>query len=96
MKDVCIPISNFEEDQIAEVILKVGGKKISYNFRIESFPWMVDDTLSKFEDEVSESLLKIYKLKEAIQKYDKDWELIQIYTPNENAKNIQVLYRKKS
>ena len=58
MKDICIPIPQFQEDQIAEVVLKVGGKRISYNFRVESFPWMVDDKLSKFEDEVSESLLK--------------------------------------
>lgn len=95
MRDISIPLQNFEEDQIAEVTLKIGGKSFNYNFRVESFPWVLDDKLSKHNDEISESLLKIYKLKEAIENYDKDWELIQIYTPNENAKNIQVLYRKR-
>lgn len=97
MRDICIPVRNFEDDEIAEVTLTVGGKKIKYNFRVESFPWIADEKFSEGDDEeISESLLKIFKLKDSIKKYDKDWELIQIYTPNENAKSIQVLYRKRT
>jgi len=97
MRDICIPVQNFQDDEIAEVTLTVGGREINYNFRVESFPWIADDKFPATDDaEISESLLKIFKLKEAIRTYDKDWELIQIYTPNENAKSIQVLYRKRT
>ena len=63
---------------------------------MESFPWEVEDELSIADDDVSASLARIYRLKRAIEGYDKDWELIQIYTPLENARYIQVLYRKRN
>jgi len=55
----------------------------------------VQDELSIADDDVSASLARIYRLKRSIESYDKDWELIQIFTPSENAQHIQVLYRKK-
>jgi hypothetical protein len=63
---------------------------------VESFPWEVDDELSVSNDDVSASLARIYRLKRAIEGYDKDWELIQIFTPNDDARYIQVLYRKRN
>jgi hypothetical protein len=95
MKDLCLPIPDFSEDEIADIELRVGGRKIQYSFRVESFPWEVEDELSINEDDISASLARIYRLKRSIQSYDKDWELIQIYTPSENAQHIQVLYRRK-
>jgi hypothetical protein len=96
MKDLCVPIPHFGEDEIADIDLRVGDQKISYSFRVESFPWEVEDELSVTDDDVSASLARIYRLKRAIEGYDRDWELIQIYTPNENARYIQVLYRKRN
>ena len=96
MKDLCVPIPNFGEDEIADIELRVGDKKISYSFRVESFPWEVDDELSVTNDDVSASLARIYRLKRSIEGYDKDWELIQIFTPNDNALHIQVLYRRRN
>lgn len=96
MKDLCVPIPHFGEDEIADIDLRVGDQKISYSFRVESFPWEVEDELSIADDDVSASLARIYRLKRAIEGYDKDWELIQIYTPLENARYIQVLYRKRN
>jgi hypothetical protein len=96
MKDLCVPIPHFGEDEIADIDLRVGDQKISYSFRVESFPWEVEDELSVANDDVSASLARIYRLKRAIEGYDRDWELIQIYTPNENARYIQVLYRKRN
>ncbi len=96
MKDLCVPIPNFGEDEIADIELRVGDKSISYSFRVESFPWEVDDELSVTNDDVSASLARIYRLKRSIEGYDKDWELIQIFTPNDNARHIQVLYRKRN
>ena len=80
----------------AELHLKVGDRKISYDFRVESFPWDVVDELNNDSDDIARSLARISRLKKAIQDYDKSWELIQIFTPAENSKYIQVLYRKKT
>ena len=96
MKDLCVPIPNFGEDEIADIELRVGDRKISYSFRVESFAWQVEDELSVENDDVSASLARIYRLKRAIEGYDKNWELIQIFTPNENATHIQVLYRRRN
>lgn len=91
MKDLCIPVPNFAPEQIAELELTIGGKKIKYHFRVESFPWNVNETKNGQLD----SFEKIQRLREAIDNYDDDWELIQIYTPPENAEYIQILFRKR-
>lgn len=81
---------------MADIELRVGGKEIRYSFRVESFPWEVEDELSVADDDISTSLARIYRLKRSIESYDSDWELIQIFTPSENASHIQVLYRKRT
>ncbi len=96
LRDLCIPIPGFGEDEIAELTLKVGDRKFTYDFRVESFPWDVDDELNGESDEISRSLARISRLKFAIENYDKTWELIQIFTPAKSSRYIQVLYRKKT
>lgn len=93
MKDVTIPLPNFLEEQIAEVEVKINGKKRKFNFRIESFPWESDPLYE--HDPNSQITAKIERLKQNIENYDKSWELIQIFAPAENAKRIQVLFRQK-
>jgi hypothetical protein len=96
MRELSVPIPHFHDYQVAEVDLKVNGNKITYNFRVESFPWDVEDELSDIDsDQVSKSLARITRLRNSINNYDKQWELIQIFTPDENSKHIQVLYRKR-
>jgi len=95
MKDLCVPIPNFGDEEFAELELKIGKKKIKYSFRVVSFPWDVEDGLLVSGDELEISLARIYRLKKEIEGYDKNWELIQIFNPSENADHIQVLYRKK-
>ena len=93
MKDICIPIPHFEENQIAEVDVTVNGKKQHYNFRVESFPWTL-----KSEEESGDSLdvsEKILTLRNMIESYDKNWELIQIFTPKSDAHYIQILFRQR-
>ncbi len=93
MKDLTIPLGNFLEEQIAEVEVKINGKKRRYNFRIESFPWEIEEELKNAaEDEIE---LKIDRLRKNIENYDKSWELVQIFSPSENAKHVQVLFRQK-
>src|SRR4030042_4653797 len=96
MKGLCVPIPNLGEQEIADIELKVGQERMQYSFRVESFPWDVEDDLTIDEDEISRSLARIHRLKKAIESYNPEWELIQIYNPNENARFIQVLYRKRS
>ena len=95
MRELCVPIPHFGEEQSAEILLKVGEKQMSYNFRVVSFPWDVKDEFSNDDDEITRSLARITRLKSSIKNYNRDWELIQIFTPLEDAKNIQVLYRKR-
>jgi hypothetical protein len=95
MKDLCVPIPGFGDSQHAELTLKVGEKQQTINYRVESFPWDSEHDHFPEDDNVSVSLARIERLKKAIKNYDLDWELIQIFTPSENAKSIQVLYRKK-
>lgn len=95
MKEICIPIPYLKDNDVAEVEVVVAGKKIKYDFRVESFPWEVENEFSSLADPLERSLARIYKLKNAIEGYSKEWELIQIFNPNENADHIHVLYRKK-
>jgi hypothetical protein len=95
MKEICIPIPNLKDQEIAEVEVSLAGQKIRYHFRVESFPWEENNEFSILKDPLEKSLARIYKLKSVIEQYDKDWELIQIFNPDEHADHIHVLYRKK-
>ncbi|MFA8433645.1 MAG: hypothetical protein ACEPOZ_03925 [Marinifilaceae bacterium] len=94
MRELSVPIPIPDNNKVAEVEVKLADGTLSYQYRMESFDW---DVANEFDesDPLSEKLLKIHKLKTAIQNYSKDWELIQIYTPHENSKTIQVLFRKR-
>ena len=83
------------DNEVARVEVWIAGRKIKYDFRVESFPWEVDDEFSGLSDPLERSLARIYRLKGAIEGYDKDWELIQIFNPDEHSDHIHVLYRKK-
>ncbi|MCB0746600.1 MAG: hypothetical protein H6610_10995 [Ignavibacteriales bacterium] len=92
MKDITIPLPEFLEEQIAEVEVKINGKKRQYNFRMESFSWDVSTSGVENKDIIS---TKIENLRSQLENYSKNWELIQIFTPREGSKNIQVLFRQK-
>ncbi|HUI29626.1 MAG TPA: hypothetical protein VLX91_05380 [Candidatus Acidoferrales bacterium] len=77
MKEVSIPLPDFVDKQIAEIEVKINGKKRQYNFRVEAFRWEPDDN----EWTVDE---KIKLLQSELANYDKSWELIQIFKPKEN------------
>ena len=89
MKDVNIPLPGFLEQQIAEIEVKINGKKRQYNFRVESFRWEPEGETWGIEK-------RIEHLKELIDGYNRSWELIQIFKPKENSKYIQVLFRQKN
>lgn len=96
MKEIALPLPYFRDDQIAEVELSISRSRLHYNFRIESFPWDIEDEFTHpDDDEITRSLKRITRLRKAIQEYDPEWELIQIFNPPENSNFIQVLYKKK-
>lgn len=95
MKELIIPVQNFDEHDKVEIELRVGAKNTVYQYRLEAFSWDIEDVFSGSDDEISRSLARIHRLKKAISEYDRKWELIQIYTPSKDASIIQVLYRKR-
>lgn len=96
MKDLCVPIPNLKDNEVAKLEVTVGEEKLKYEFRVESFVWETEDDLVNLtSNHVSRSLARITRLKHSIENYNRDWELIQIFTPSENSKYIQVLYRKR-
>ena len=97
MKEICIPISNLGDDEIADVTVTIGGKQLSYSFRVESFPWSIgSEQVSSDDDTLHATLEQITQLRNSLSTYDSGWELIQIFTPRAGATHIQVLYRKKN
>jgi len=95
MRDLVIPMQNFDENDKVEIEVRVGVNKFICHYRLESFSWEVKVELNVKEDEVSKSLARIHRLRKAIKEYDKEWEVIEILTPFKYAQTIQVLYRKK-
>jgi hypothetical protein len=85
MTDICIPISHLGDNQIAEVLVSIGGVQKKHNFKVEAFPW--DTTMPIVE--------RINLLKRMIENYDNNWELVQIYNPGDKDKFIHILFRKK-
>ena len=86
MKEISIPLPDFLDKQIAEIEVKINGKKRQFNYRIESFRWEPDE-----EELTVEGKIKI--LQSELENYDKSWELIQIFKPKEHSKFIQALFR---
>lgn len=96
MREICIPIPHFGDNQIAEVEVTVNGKKRQYNFRVESFEWGIANFQEDLIDSSLETQLKIQNLRKLLDEYDDSWEIVQIFTPHEGSDHIQVLFRQKS
>lgn len=91
MREICIPLPDFLEQQIANVEVTINGEKRRYNFRVESFPWEIDDKVGLDETQRVEN--RISRLKQNIESYDKNWRLVQIFKPSTGSSRIQVLFR---
>ena len=96
MNELCVPVPGLTDNQVAEVTVAIKGKLSKFEYRIESFQWDSGELKNTSEDPLTISLAKIYKLKQDIESYDKNWELIQIFNPAPGSEHIQVLYRKKT
>jgi len=93
MKEICIPIPDFLDRQIAHIEVTVNGEKRRYNYRIESFLWETED--DKIMDENQRIETRINRLKNSIENYEANWRLVQIFKPGRNSSHIQVLFRQQ-
>lgn len=86
MSQICIPIpeSNKSLPEDVEILVKTKGEML--NYQLVSFPWDKDVPTDREE--------KVNLLKKHIDGFDKNWELIQILTPAEEMKHVQLLFRK--
>ena len=84
MEGISIHIPQLGIEKYAEVEVTINGKKKKYNYRVEMFEW---EPLTKSLEE------RISGLRQHIEGYDKQWELIQIYNPSNNQ--VPVLFRQK-
>jgi hypothetical protein len=89
MKEISIPLPDFLDKQIAEIEVKINGKKRQFNFKVEAFRWEPDNEQLSIDN-------RIKNLQDALREYDKSWELIQIFRPKDDSKFVQVLFRQKS
>ena len=92
MREICLPLKDVENDKPVEVIVNVNGEKRKYNFRVETFDWSITDA-ELADHPYDPYTLRIQKLREAIEKYDKNWEVIQIFDPGKDSKTVQALFR---
>ena len=96
MHEICIPVPKLEDEQGADVEVRVGGKKKKFSFRVAAFPWKTETVTAGDQTYVEKTSNSIMDLKNNIESYDPSWELVQIYSPNPKAKFIQVLFRHKN
>jgi len=74
MPNVSIQLPMIEADQSIEITVKVNGKQKRYNYRIEIFPW----------SECREAIDRADCLRQVIENYDQQWQLIQIGEATKN------------
>ncbi len=74
MAAICIPIHSIGDHRIVDIEVTVDGRKLSYQYRVEMFPWQ------ECGDSTSE---KAECLRRIISGYEKGWQLVQIGTPTD-------------
>lgn len=84
MESIAIQIPKIEGEQEIEVDVRVNGVISTYNYRIEIFFWEECETPRDN---------RAGCIREMVEKYDKNWELIHIGTPGEEF--IPITFRKK-
>ncbi|MBO3699224.1 hypothetical protein [Roseivirga sp. E12] len=84
MSAIAIQIPQVSGEQEIEVEVKVNGKKMSYNYRVEVFYWA--DCENPSEDRVD-------CIRQILDKYDSNWELYTIGMPTEEL--VPITFRRK-
>lgn len=94
MKEVCVPLPNLTDEQVADVEVRVGETKDTFRFRVESFDWVTEEIDTG--NDILVRVKRIQSLRRELERYDKKWEVVQIFTPAPGSRYIQVLFRKRT
>ncbi len=90
MREICLPLSGFLTDQPAEVIIKNKKNNKKLKFRLEVFDFMTEKSF--FSETIHEEGIR--KLRKFINNYDKNWELIQLFS-DDSKRQVYALFKCK-
>ena len=88
MKEICIPLSVTDEQERAEVIVRLPDSGNIFHYRLESVNIDKSKTQNGTQHHIS-------KLKQFIKNYSPKWELIQILDTAEGSEYVHILYREQ-
>ena len=81
MPSINIQLPTLEADQSIEIEVKINEKKQKHNYRVEIFSW----------SDCPQPENRVECLKEIIDNYDQQWQIIQIGSPTE--KDIPLMFK---
>ena len=84
MNEICIHVPSLDKQQTVEVAVTINGKRRLMNYRVESFDWSVSN---------GGPVHRIERLRNMIESYDSDWELVQIGVPD--GQLVPVMFRQR-
>jgi hypothetical protein len=86
MREIVILIPEVEPEQNVEIEVRINGRKKTLQYRVELLDWEGEANNPEYD--------KVTVLRHKIDKYDKDWELVEIGAPDTKS-NIPLMFRKK-
>lgn len=84
MREIVILIPDIEARQNVEIDVRINGKKQTLKYRVELLEW---EGCGDHESD------RVTILKQKLQEYDKDWQLMEIGAPSKNQ--IPLVFKKK-
>jgi hypothetical protein len=84
MREIVILIPDTEPEQNVEIDVRINGRKKTMQYRVELVTW---EGTQPTNDE------KFTRIKHKIEEYDKDWELVEIGSPDNE--NIPLMFRRR-
>jgi len=85
MREIVVVIPEIETEQNVEIEVRINGRKRTIQYKVE---------LISFEQLGSPPKDKVTVLRHKISEYEKDWELVEIGSP-ENKDRIPLMFRRK-
>jgi len=84
MREIRLAIPEIDRDQNIEIDVRINGKTNSLKYRVEIVHWEGDNSSSEE---------KVKVIRHAIEDHNKDWELIEIGSPD--IDKVPLVFKKK-
>jgi len=95
MRELRLPLPDIDPCGNVSIKVKTDNKQ-EIEYRLEQFCWEDENSENSLQPtKTEEELSEIFRLKQKIENYDKEWELIQIFAPDSDTRFVKVLFRKK-